>query len=156
MKIRKGFVSNSSSSSFVCDVCGNIEVGYDMSLQDFEMSRCDNGHEFCDSHITRDVQLTIEQKVEKLKRLYSYSEGYLKKIEVNENDEDEIDNMYQNVISDVGISSESCPICQLDSIRDIDLNRYLLTKYSLKREEVEGEIRESFDDYNKLREFFKS
>jgi len=44
MKIRNRFVSNSSSSSFTCAVCGNTQSGYDMSLNDFEMSRCENGH----------------------------------------------------------------------------------------------------------------
>lgn len=29
MKVRNGFVSNSSASSFVCGVCGGIEVGRD-------------------------------------------------------------------------------------------------------------------------------
>ena len=29
MKIRNGFVSNSSSSSFTCDICGETEVIYD-------------------------------------------------------------------------------------------------------------------------------
>ena len=46
MKVRNGFVSNSSSSSFVCDVCGAIESGYDASLEDFDMQECVNGHEF--------------------------------------------------------------------------------------------------------------
>ena len=46
MKIRNGFVSNSSSSSFICQVSGGIESGMDMSLSDFDMSQCSNGHEF--------------------------------------------------------------------------------------------------------------
>lgn len=51
MKIRSGFVSNSSSSSFVCDLCGNAESGYDMSIQDADMFRCtDCGKEYCISH----------------------------------------------------------------------------------------------------------
>lgn len=37
MKIRRGFVSNSSSSSFICDVCGRDKTGYE----------CENGHYFC-------------------------------------------------------------------------------------------------------------
>ena len=37
MKIRSGFVSNSSSSSFVCCICGRSEGGYDMSLEDAGM-----------------------------------------------------------------------------------------------------------------------
>lgn len=51
MKIRTGFVSNSSSSSFVCDVCGNIESGWDLGLNDAEMCECVNGHTFCQSHM---------------------------------------------------------------------------------------------------------
>ena len=51
MKIRKGFVSNSSSSSFICDVCGTAESGWDYSLSDAGMYECENGHTFCESHI---------------------------------------------------------------------------------------------------------
>ena len=46
MKIRKGFVSNSSSSSFICDITGSVESGYDASLSDVEMCRCINDHTF--------------------------------------------------------------------------------------------------------------
>ena len=51
MKLRSGFVSNSSSSSFVCDFCGRTEGGYDVGLADFEMSECKAGHTFCDYEI---------------------------------------------------------------------------------------------------------
>ncbi len=51
MKTRKGFVSNSSSTSFVCDVCGESVGGYDMGLSEAEMSECVNGHTFCNSHM---------------------------------------------------------------------------------------------------------
>ena len=54
MKVRHGFVSNSSSSSFMCAVCGEIESGYDLSLSDCEMSRCEHGHEFHNSHAELD------------------------------------------------------------------------------------------------------
>ena len=47
MKKRKGFVSNSSSSSFVCDVCGNDVSGMDMCLDEAEMAECKNGHTVC-------------------------------------------------------------------------------------------------------------
>lgn len=51
MKIRNGFVSNSSSSSFVCEICGATEVGYDVSLSDVGFVECENGHVFCEEHI---------------------------------------------------------------------------------------------------------
>ena len=51
MKLRKGFVSNSSSSSFTCDVCGNTESGWDLCMSEAEMCECVNGHIFCESHL---------------------------------------------------------------------------------------------------------
>lgn len=46
MKIRKGFVSNSSSSSFMCDITGEINSERDASLSDFDMIECEHGHQF--------------------------------------------------------------------------------------------------------------
>lgn len=46
MKIRTGFVSNSSSSSFICDITGEIAEGYDAGLTDVEMVMCEHGHTF--------------------------------------------------------------------------------------------------------------
>ena len=45
MKLRHGFVSNSSSSSFVCNVCGQSEAGYDGEYE-YENNpfRCVNKH----------------------------------------------------------------------------------------------------------------
>lgn len=51
MKIRKGFVSNSSSSSFICDVCGETAEGWDLCLSEAEMCECENGHIFCEDHL---------------------------------------------------------------------------------------------------------
>ncbi len=49
MKIRNGFVSNSSSSSFICDICGESYVIYEL---DPEIgSVCENGHNMCSEHL---------------------------------------------------------------------------------------------------------
>ena len=37
MKTRTGLVSNSSTSSFICDVCNRVEAGMDLSISDAEM-----------------------------------------------------------------------------------------------------------------------
>ena len=47
MKIRKYFVSNSSSSSFVCEVCGGEWSGQDGEYGGIEEERCENGHVLC-------------------------------------------------------------------------------------------------------------
>jgi hypothetical protein len=51
MKVRLKFVSNSSSSSFICEVCGRDESGWDMGHEDADMVTCVNGHLICKSHI---------------------------------------------------------------------------------------------------------
>jgi len=56
MKIRTGFVSNSSSSSFICDYCGDVESGYDMSMEDVGHAQFSCGHEVCLSHIPDSVK----------------------------------------------------------------------------------------------------
>jgi len=47
MKIRTGFVSNSSSSSFVCDVCGHAEEIRDSDFSYASIIHCENGHVIC-------------------------------------------------------------------------------------------------------------
>lgn len=61
---RIGWVSNSSSSSFICDVCGCAESGYNASASDFDMTYFEEcGHTVCDSEYTKDVtKLTLEQR----------------------------------------------------------------------------------------------
>ncbi len=51
MKIRKGFVSNSSSSSFVCDVCGDSETGFDCSWSELGFYQCEYGHYLCEDEL---------------------------------------------------------------------------------------------------------
>jgi hypothetical protein len=55
MKIRAGFVSNSSSSSFVCEISGSAEGGYDASPSDCGMARCVNYHTFMQEFILDDT-----------------------------------------------------------------------------------------------------
>jgi hypothetical protein len=51
MKYRSDFVTNSSSSSFICQVSGRLEGGYDMSLEDAQMYRCENRHTFDEGYL---------------------------------------------------------------------------------------------------------
>lgn len=51
MKVRKGFVSNNSSSSFICEICGESASGWDMCLDQAEMFICEEcGTTQCLSH----------------------------------------------------------------------------------------------------------
>jgi hypothetical protein len=47
MKVRQGFVSNSSSASFTCVVCNSEVTGYDCLPEDFDWKKCENQHTIC-------------------------------------------------------------------------------------------------------------
>ena len=55
MKIRRGFVSNSSSSSFVCDITGEEVQGMDICLEDAGMYSCEDGHTFLEEFLVGDI-----------------------------------------------------------------------------------------------------
>ena len=56
MKIRTGFVSNSSSSSFVCDISGEEVQGMDLGLADADMYCCEEGHYFLAEFLIGNLQ----------------------------------------------------------------------------------------------------
>lgn len=159
MKVRNGFVSNSSSSSFVCNICGAIESGYDASIKDFDMEMCENGHEFhigCMGDTPDFNEADTKTRYEYLKHLKEESakkwrknghEDYAKVEEeyveqLSEDfanlDEDDFIDKYDDDISDIvseyGVPEEFCPVCrkikQCES--DPDWQKYLELKEKFK------------------------
>lgn len=127
MKRRYGFVSNSSSSSFLCSACGEIESGFDMGLSECEMFECEHGHyihELC-------ANLDEEGK----KRLC---------------DDDEDDSRRY------GFPSKYCPVCQFKAINDKDALSYLLHKHGISKDDIlkemagkYKEMKEFYEERNK-------
>lgn len=123
MKVRNGFVSNSSSSSFVCNICGETEGGYDCSLDEVGMAECEHGHIFHKSHADKDFfeDSTREEKYKALKKYFSkYYNGYgVNKLEKDYNnvdmDDEEFAEKYNadlaDVVCDCGVPEEYCPVC---------------------------------------------
>ncbi len=68
MKVRNGFVSNSSTTSFTCDLChktekidrGGVNKGIEYTTNN--MLRCENGCVFCVEHMDESI-LSLEQKI---------------------------------------------------------------------------------------------
>ena len=123
-----GFVSNSSSSSFLCEVCGEIESGMDLCLGDIGYSECASGHVFCDSHKLEKVK---EEKNEKTEC------GY-------EEDEDE----YQCPIVE-------CPICQFKVLTDSDGFTYMQKMHNVTVSQLLSQIASTFPSYKMFKEFLK-
>jgi len=147
MKIRKCFVSNSSSSSFICEVCHECVSGMDMGLDDAEMYECVNGHTFCRAH--------IEDK-EGYKELYD-------EIEAREDDDYEGDpnNLlveklpYDDTYElEEAVPAKYCPLCSFKEMSIYDLELYTLKKLGKTKEEIAKEWDDEFGgDYRAFRDW---
>jgi hypothetical protein len=129
MKVRNGFVSNSSSSSFICDYCHTVEVdeGGDMGMYEFGFVECKAGHTICISHLSTKSQ----------RKIYELAA-------------DDEDFQYSPIIQ-----TDDCPLCQLEVIRDDDLVNFLLQTVGKTRKELISEIKERAATLDNFRSYIK-
>ena len=158
MKIRSDFVTNSSSSSFICDICDHTESGWDIGLSDVDMYECENGHTFCQCHIK---ELSREEMIELIlsyemtfynrnsKKYESVSREYF-----NDKDDDEVFDFLTEDGSN--LPAAMCPICSLEEAKTDDLLNYLLKKNNLNTEEILKEWKETFNSYTELRDYLRN
>ena len=154
MKFRKDFVTNSSSSSYVCEICGRTESGFDLSLSDADMMACVNGHAFCCEEALKRpskkdlIKMILENEWNKdvwdstLKGRRDYTEEELITMEE--------DNLFDKFCSEGGyyeVPECVCPICQFIEYSEYDLSAYLLKEYGVSRDEVFAEVKQ----FNKRR-----
>ena len=133
MKIRSGFVSNSSSSSFMCDFCGSVESGY-ASLSDVEMIECRNGHTLCDHHAI-DLQKHFQKcdEINEIRKIETEAQGK-KYYHYDSDDRSEI-------------PEKHCPLCCLNQLSDHDELNYYRMRFSLSKEDVLEDIVETYQNY---------
>ena len=146
-KFRKDFVTNSSSSSFVCEICGRTESGWDMGLDEADMMECVNGHIFCcDEALDKPSKKEMIQMImenEWNKRHYEY-DGSRKDYTEDELLVLEDDELWEGFIADEGFYNVPecvCPICQFIEYSEYDLSAYLLKEYGVPRDEVFAEVK---------------
>ena len=173
MKKRIGFVSNSSSSSFICDVCNTVESGFDMGLEEAEMYECENGHTFCISHANKSLDDLDDGMKFKLVAEYAVGRHYeikddkdrkilidkeIKKFWEKTSKEEMLelfeDEEYDDDIkSGYSVPKEICPICSMTEFSDSDLLEYLIKKMNHPKEDILKEIREKFSTYDEFKKF---
>ena len=154
MKFRKDFVTNSSSSSYVCEICGRDETGYDLSLCDCDMYECVNGHVFCcDEALEKPTKKEMLQMIlenewnkEKWDREIRSHRDFLEE-ELADMDEDDLFEEFCSDGYNYGVPECMCPICQFIEYSEYDLSAYLLKQYGVSREEVFAEVKQ----FNKRR-----
>lgn len=148
MKIRSTFVTNSSSSSFVCEICGRVESGWDIGLSEAEMMECVNGHIFCcDEALEKPskkelIQMILENEWNKK---YNYRTGCYDNIAKEELLDMEEDELFDEFCSDGGyyeVPEHMCPFCQFIEYSEYDLSRYLQKEYNESRDEVFAKVKQ--------------
>ena len=159
MKIRNGFVSNSSSSSFTCDVCGTTESGMDANVRDFDMESCVNGHTFCNDHNTESVSSTPKQYRDSIKKQIEQCTWLSKEriqSDISEMEmvpDDEIEDYYNDNYGSDGVPECQCPICSFKALDKDDGFKYLKKKFSTGDTEILESVRVNFKTYGDFKNF---
>jgi len=146
MKIRSGFVSNSSTSSFVCVLCGRQEAGYDLTLSEAGMIECVNGHVICEDEMCEERKdpsnYSLKEKKEAVLKHVGEESKIGRLIKSNQITDEEVEEEFQIYLSETEydgyheVDEKFCPICQMIEFSNADLSRYLLKKTGVTREEV--------------------
>lgn len=126
MKIRYGFVSNSSASSFVCNLCGYSIDGWSDDYDDDHRVCDEYGHELCGS-CANNAQLI--------------KDNY---------DGDDFWDEYET--SDT-ILSKNCPLCQMIKFKNDELVKFFLQQEQISREHLIQKLKSTFGTYEQFRKF---
>ena len=159
MKIRTDFVTNSSSSSFVCQITSRCDGGMNAYYVDYGFCQCRHGH-LMDEDIVRKV--TNEEKIAWLKKngsllnkiiedeygKYNVLERVIaQKIKDGEElSKDEMDAFIEETVTkavdyEYNILGCECPYCMMDYFEEDDLAKYLKKETGIDSGEVFAEVK---------------
>jgi hypothetical protein len=161
MKTRKYFVSNSSSSSFICCLSGGMESGMDMTFSDAGMEQCRNGHVFYEKYkLSKDEkEPTVDDYRNWYKNWcneYEWRSKYLSDLDKSDDEfmewfEDEMKYEFE----ENGIPTEQCPVCQFVDMPYAEVAKYYLKTLGITRKEFAAKMKEEFHNYENFAEFIR-
>lgn len=149
MKQRLGFVSNSSSSSYVCNLCGRQIDGWDISLSDYEMSQCEHYHIFCDKHAVGLKEIDYyEMSVKELLKIIKEKGIWVNEDHLEDPDPDFLADSIQEYIYEEGSSEDQCPVCTFKHLNFKDVALYFLKKNNIDLTELKKTIKDEYKKYS--------
>jgi len=153
-KYRLSFVTNSSSSSFVCDVCGETASGWDMGLSDAGMYQCENGHTICEGEVG---SINLKEFLQEVIDQDEYTSDGVKLIdELNNMEDSELEDLAMDYDFRYDMSQKYCPICNLSTYIDKDMLSYLLKSRDLTSENILNEIKTKFVTYDSFKKYLSN
>ncbi len=145
MKFRNACVSNSSSSSYICEICDHAESGYDLGMAEAEFISCVNDHTICEGHV-------LDYIMEKgfIAELKQY---LIDNDEARESDVEDIDEA--NALIECGeirwnLPAAFCPCCNFHSLARYDYHRYLETLTDINKQTALGILKTKFGTTKEL------
>lgn len=154
MKFRKSFVTNSSSSSYICDICGEEASGWDLSLSEAEMYECEHGHTFCETHLRKNA-LTKETLIDFLKNKMDEEDWQNYNIGDIIDDFDELYEVAKDWDLRYECSEKICPICSFEKFLDSDLLKYIQKYKGINLDEIKNEVKNKYNSYSSFIEDMK-
>ena len=142
MKIRTGFVSNSSSSSFICDICEKENDYIDNMHLDADVVICENQHRFhykCGSKVLIDK---VEPIFNKFKE--ECAVGVM-----------DWEDFYCKVDETFGMIEEGlCPICSIYKLSEYEMAKYYWKENGREQAaKVHKEIKNKFKTYKAFKQY---
>jgi len=157
VKYRKGFVANSSSSSFTCNVCGEIYDDYDSTYKDLCVVECTSNHIICDGHLLEPTKKTLKamtrrhfsgKQVRPEVVLKAYTE--IDELEDYQCEEYMVEKLLTSNRVRTRIPGCICPICQFDVIEDREFRQYLMKEHKIYPDMIKKEIKKKFHSYSQF------
>ena len=185
MKFRKDFVTNSSSSSYICEITGEAEEVENGEFDDAGLCKCENDHVFYNHYKIKDVDYRLlkekfielaknkvkeferiikscdnEDRITRCKAIIYDIEEDIKAFNLAECNED-IEYITQN--SDArsyylecgAILKCQCPICSFKKISCQDRMEYIYKKLDQDKQSLDKEILDKFASYEDFENFIR-
>ena len=133
----------------------------DMCLSEAGMFECENGHTCCESHQLETEEISTDDKRKRLiseveDNSYYQTRQREKAVELDEIanlDDSEVDDKYEDTVSDSGHAAQECPVCMFQKIDQGLVFQYLLKKHSTTVPELLAELKGKFTTYVEFKKF---